>query len=247
MSLVFDSFRKNRILAGLSLPERRIVERLAESSRIHLGDILDRPGEAVRYVHFPVDAAISMMDMKDSAHSVDVALIGAEGCSGASIVQGSDTSPCLNIVQIGGSTVRIRAPSLAEHLPKLPYMSAVLPRYNLLLMRHIVISVGCCQFHSPEQRTARWLVAHSHRAGLTIFPFTSDFLAAQVGITRQHARGILDEMQRKGLISKSPKNISVCDLEALAQQSCACFELTKEATDSYVEALTRLSRAYGTE
>jgi len=238
-----DSFCKNRILAGLPIPERTTIEQFAESSHVHLGDVLDRPGETVRYLYFPLDAAISMMDVKDSAHSLDVALIGTEGCSGTSIAQGSDASPCLNIVEIGGPTVRLPAPSLAEHLPKLPYLSAVLSRYNLLLMRHIVISVGCSQFHPPEQRTARWLMAHSHRAGLTEFPFTSDFLAAQVGIDRQQVRSILEEMQKGGLIKKGPHTISINDQRALARQSCACFQLTKEATDTYVEALARLSSA----
>ena len=114
---------------------------------MHLGEVIDRAGEAVRYLYFPIDAAISMMDLKDPTHTLDVALIGAEGCSGASIARGSDVSPSLTIVEIGGWTVRMPAPSVAKHLGTLPYLSAILSRYNLLLMRHVVISVGCSQFH----------------------------------------------------------------------------------------------------
>ena len=221
-----------------------MVARHAELTRVYLGDVIDRAGEAVSYLCFPVDAAISMMDMKDRAHTLDVALVGAEGCTGAWVVNGSETAPALNIVEIGGSIVRLPAASLVELLPKLPYLSAVLSRYNLLLLRHIVISVGCSQFHSAEQRLPRWLLAHSHRSGLKEFPFTTEFLSAQVGVDTDTTRRVLDDLQQRGLIAKSARDVSIVDPEALARESCVCFQLTKDATDGYVEALTRLSRAY---
>jgi CRP-like cAMP-binding protein len=244
MLAVSEALARNRILHGLPAHERNIVQQHLEVTQVHLGEILDRPGEAIRYLYFPVDAALSLMDIKDSSHTLDVALIGPEGCSGASVAQGSDASPCLNIVEIDGCTVRMPVSSLAEYLVKLPYVSAVLSRFNLLLLRQTVISVGCSQFHSADQRIARWLLAHSHRASLTVFPFTLDFLSAQVGIDAQQVRPIVEHMQQRGLITKRANSIAICDQQALLQQSCDCFQLVKDATDGYVEALTRLSRAY---
>lgn len=244
MSALSNAFARNRILAGLPSEERLMIEQRSDVTRAYLGDVIDRAGEAVAYLCFPVDAAISMMDMKDRTHTLDVALIGTEGCTGAWVVQGSETSPALNIVEIGGSIVRLPAAALTELLPKLPYVNAVLSRYNLLLMRHIVISVGCSQFHSAEQRIPRWLLAHSHRAGLKEFPFTTEFLSAQVGIDTDTTRRVLDDLQQRRLIAKGARDVSIVDAEGLARQSCACFQLTKDATDGYIEALTRLSRAY---
>jgi hypothetical protein len=244
MPVPSDEFQRNRILAALPSEERRIVEPRTEVTRVHLGDVIDRAGETVDYLCFPLNAAISMMDMKDRSHSLDVALVGTEGCTGAWVVQGSGTSPALNIVEIGGSIVRLPAAVVTDFLPKLPYVNAVLSRYNLLLMRHIVISVGCSQFHSPEQRIPRWLLAHSHRAGLKEFPFTTEFLSAQVGVSTDTTRRVLDGLQERGLVAKSAREVSILDEKALAGESCACFQLTKDATDGYLEALTRLSRAY---
>jgi hypothetical protein len=239
-----DALGTNRILAGLPTRERQYVEPHVEVTQVHLGDVIDRAGEAVRYLHFPVDAALSMMDLKDRTHTLDVALIGPEGCSGASIAQGSDVSPSLNIVEIGGWTVRLPAQALSEQLGALPYLSSVLSRYNLLLMRHVVISVGCSQFHPAGQRVARWLLAHSHRTGLTVFPFTTEFLAAQVGVDRETIRSVLEEMQQRGIVAKTATSVSISDRQALARQSCGCFDLTTEATDGYLNAVGRLSRAY---
>ena len=221
-----------------------MVEQRTDVTRVHLGDVIDRAGEPVAYLCFPLDAAISMMDMKDRGHTLDVALVGAEGCTGAWVVQGSDTSPALNIVEIGGSVVRLPTAAVTELLPKLPYVNAVLSRYNLLLMRHIVISVGCSQFHSPEKRIPRWLLAHSHRAGLREFPFTTEFLSAQVGVNIETTRRVLEDLQQRGLVAKSAREVSILNVQALAGESCACFQLTKDATVGYLEALTRLSRAY---
>jgi hypothetical protein len=244
MLTLSDALGRNRILAGLPVKERQQVEPFVDVTQVHLGDVIDRAGEAVRYLHFPVNSAISMMDCKDLSHTLDVALIGPEGCSGASVAQGSEVSPSLNIVEIGGWTVRLPAEALAEHLGALPYLSSALSRYNFLLMRHVVISVGCSQFHSADQRLARWLLAHSHRTGLTVFPFSTDFLSAQVGVERDTVRSILEKMQKHGVLSKTANSVSISDIQALARQSCGCFGLTTEATDGYLDALARLSREH---
>lgn len=49
--------------------------------------------QPIRFLHFPVDAAISVTDMRDEQHIVEVSVTGKEGCTGASVVQGSDRSP----------------------------------------------------------------------------------------------------------------------------------------------------------
>ena len=126
------------------------------------------------------------------------------------------------------------ADALTELLPKLPYVNAVLSRYNLLLMRAIVISVACSQFHAPEQRIPRWLLDHNHRAGLKEFPFTTEFLSAQVGIDTDTTRRVLDDLQQRRLIAKGARDVSIVDAEALARESCARFQLTKDATDGYL-------------
>src|SRR4029453_10312337 len=91
MSALSNAFARNRILAGLPSEERRMIEPRSDVTRVYLGDVMDRAGEAVAYLCFPVDAAISMMDMKDRTHTLDVALVGAEGCTGAWVAQGSET------------------------------------------------------------------------------------------------------------------------------------------------------------
>ena len=244
MLSVFEALPQNRVLAGLPTGERALMLRSLEAVQVYLGDIIDKAGEPIGYLHFPIDAAISMMDVKDKTHTLDVALAGTEGCSGASVAQGNNLSPCVNIVEIGGWTVRVPAATVMELLPRLPYLGAALSRYNWLIMRHVVISVGCSQFHSAPQRVARWLMAHCHRTGLEAFPFTSEFLAAQVGVDPKLTADVLADLQRDKIVEKGYKNIEITNREGLAQRACSCFALTKEATDQYVVALENISREY---
>ena len=131
---------------------------------------------------------------------------------------------------------------MKDRLFRLPYLRAALARYTLLLLRHSIISVGCSQFHTPAQRLARWLKAHWHRTGLEVFPFTSDFLAAQAGIDSKTAAEVLDDFQREGIIKRTLRNVKITNQEALTKRACYCFELAKEATDEYVLSLPDIAR-----
>lgn len=83
-----------------------ILPRL-ELTEIQLGDIIDQPGQPIQHLYFPLRAAISVTDILDEHHTVEVTITGAEGCSGASIVQGSDQAVCMALVQIGGPAARL--------------------------------------------------------------------------------------------------------------------------------------------
>jgi hypothetical protein len=238
-----SEFAANRILALLPPQEGEVILPHLESVEIHLGDIIDQPGEPIQYLYFPLHAAISMTDILDERHTVEVTITGAEGSSGASVVQGSERAVCLAIVQIGGPAVRVPAPALVSRLPHLPYLQGALQRYNALLLRHAVISVGCNRFHSHQQRLARWLKAHWDRTGLETFPFTLDFLGAQVGLDLKTITDVVDDLQRQSIVLKTRHTIAITDHDRLTATCCECFALCKKTTQQYVAALQDIARA----
>ena len=233
----------NRILAALPHRERETILPHIEQVEIHLGDILDQPGEPIKNLYFPLRSAISVTDILDEHHTVEVTLTGAEGCSGASIVQGSDRSVCMTLVQIGGPAIRLPGAALMSHLSRLPYLQGALQRYNALLLRHAVISVGCSRFHSHHQRLARWLKAHWDRTGLETFPFTMEFLGAQAGLDRNTVTQVVDDLQRHGTVMKGHHTITITDHDGLTKACCECFALCKQATGEYLAALQEITRA----
>jgi hypothetical protein len=234
---------QNRILSGLPHREREALSPLLQEKKVHLGDILTDTGAQIRAVLFPLDAAISMVNVqRQSTQTVDVALIGREGCYGCSVVQGSDKSPSTFMVEVGGKGVEVETAKLLEVLPRLGYLRAALDRYNYLLTRLIVISVGCSQFHSPSERLARWLMSHCHRTGMMNYPFSLEFLAAQTGLNTSILRNVLNEFGQQGLVESGHNTVTIAHPEVLETRACQCVQLVKDATREYLDGLEDLQR-----
>lgn len=245
MGSATNEFAANRILALLPHTEAEVIRPHTELVELHLGDIVDQPGEPIEHLYFPLRAAISMTDILDERHTVEVTITGSEGCSGASVVQGSERAVCMAMVQIGGPAVRLPSAALMSHLAHVPYLHGALQRYTALLLRHAVVSVGCNRFHSNQQRLARWLIAHWDRTGLQTFPFTLEFLGAQVGLDRNTVAELVAHLEQRGLVKKDHRTIAITDREGLTAASCNCFSHCKEANQQYVAALEKLASENG--
>jgi hypothetical protein len=115
----------------------------------------------------------------------------------------------------------------------------------LLLMRNAVISVGCGNYHMVPQRLARWLKTHWHRTGIDTFPFSAEFLSAQVGTDPTLVGETLEDLHKRGLVKVGRNKVTIADHDGLAEQACACYELAKSATEEYLAALAEIARAHG--
>ena len=239
-----DLLEKNSMLQGLPLSERRLIVPSCEIVELHLGDIIEEAGRPIRFLHFPINSAISLTNVQDQEHLVEVTVAGREGCSGASVVLSDDRSPCLAMVQIPGIAVRLPTPEVMDKLSSLPYLHAALARYNLLIMSLAVVSVGCSQFHSPAQRLARWLKAHWQRTGIESFPFSSDFLALQVGVDSAIVKKWLIDFKKQGIVDIGRNTVMITDQEWLERETCRCYTLAKESVEEYIGALGNLSKSH---
>ena len=101
-----------------SLPqsERQLIVPYCEIVDLHLDDNVEEAGYSIQFLHFPINSAISLTNVQDQEHLVEVTVTGKEGCSGASIVLGDNRSPCLAIVQIHGTAIRLAASVVMDRL-----------------------------------------------------------------------------------------------------------------------------------
>lgn len=224
----------NHLLACLPLQEKQILQRYLERDSLKTKEVINEVGSLIRYLHFPIDCAISLMDSQLNGRAVEVTVVGREGCAGFTALLGSANSPGRSIAQVGGEALRLEISSLLPLLDTVQVFHKALIRFSALILREAVISVGCSQFHSVEQRLGRWLLAHEHRTGLTIFPFTHDFLAEQLGVQRVTVTAALSAFQDRGLAKYSYGKVELVDRRAMEKATCECFGLAKQAVHEFL-------------
>jgi hypothetical protein len=220
-SLHTAHLQQNRILACLPSKERKTLKEAFELVSLYTKEELNEVNTPIRYLHFPVGSAISLIDSEPGGGSVEVAVVGMEGCTGSTVVQGYMNAPCRVLVQVGGQAFRLNVSSLLKRLSQLPFLRYALSRFSATMLREAIISVGCSQLHSVEQRLGRWLLAHQHRTGRSAFPFTHDFLAEQLGVQR-------------ATISEALAQVELCKVRAMQELSCECFPRAKAAINEFL-------------
>jgi CRP-like cAMP-binding protein len=226
-------YEQNYMLGHLPSSEmetlRPHIQRIDLEIKQHLND----PGTRIRHIYFPIDCAISLMNLQSNGQTVEVAVVGREGCTGFNIMPSSIYAPCRTLVQVGGVALRTSVSSVLSQFDRLPYLRSAMTRFGAVMFRAAVISVGCSQFHSVEERLARWLLAHEHRTARHSFRFTHDFLSDQLGVQRATVTESLANLQSRGVVKYRYGNVELLDISSLQKLSCDCFGLVKDAIDVY--------------
>lgn len=236
-----SEIEQNHILACLPAKERKMVKEHLELVSFRQKEELNEVDSLVRHLYFPLDSAISLMDVKPGGGIVEVAVVGNEGCTGFTVAQGYRNAPCRILVQIGGPAFRLSAPSMLRMLPQLPFLRYALSRFTTTILRETIVSVGCSQFHSVEQRLGRWFLAQQHRTGRSVFPFTHDFLAEQLGVQRATISEALAELQDKKIVRYSYRQVELSNMRAMEKLSCECFPTVRETIDDFLRDIKNYS------
>jgi CRP-like cAMP-binding protein len=233
-SLNTAHFQHNRILACLPSKERKVLKEAFELVSLQTKEELNEVNTPIRYLHFPVGSAISLIVSEPGGGTVEVAVVGMEGCTGSTVAQGDMKAPCRVIVQVGGLAVRLSVSSLLKRLSQLPFLRYALSRFSATMLREAIISVGCSQLHSVEQRVGRWLLAHQHRTGRSAFPFTHDFLAEQLGVQRATISEALASLQDRKIIRYAYRQVELCKVRTMQELSCECFPRARAAINEFL-------------
>jgi hypothetical protein len=242
-SLSDRRIEQNSILACLPSKERKILEQSLELVSLSTKEMINEVNTPVGYLHFPVGSAISLMEPQPASGIVEAAVVGMEGCTGFTVVQGYRNAPCRVIVQVGGSAFRLTISSLMRNLPRLPFLRYALSRFSATILRETIISVGCSQFHSVEQRLSRWLLAHQHRTGRIAFPLTHDVLAQQLGVQRVTISDALARLQDRSLIKHVYRQIEICKVRTMQKLACTCFPKAKAAINEFLRDIQNYSHS----
>ena len=214
---------QNRLIEMLPRAERQSVLSLCRPVELALGDVLCRPGDVLRHVHFPVESFISLLTNTRGHPGLEVGMVGREGMLGAHLLLGVARAPLHALVQGGGTAWRMDAAAFRRTLLKSVRLRRAMGRYVYVLMSQLASSAACLRYHLIAPRLARWLLMSQDRAHADSFRVTQEFLACMLGVRRVGVTAAAGALQNSGLIGYTRGQMTVLDRHGLEAAACSCY------------------------
>jgi CRP-like cAMP-binding protein len=219
----------NRLLAALPRKDRAHLIAGCEEVDLVLSDVLFKPGDRIRHVHFPIASFVSLVTPVDATTRLEVGIVGDEGMLGIPLLLGVTTSPLQALVQGGGPALRMAAAPFRLELGRSPALQLLLDRYVFVRMAQLAQTAGCTRFHLVEGRLARWLLMTQDRAHTNALHLTHEFLALMLGVRRVGVTKAATSLQKLNLIHYSRGDIVIVDRLGLEAASCTCYQADLDA------------------
>ena len=224
----------NRLLATLPKNEyNRLLPQLKTVSLV-LGEVLYKPGSAIKYVYFPNDSIISLISELSETSWLEVGMVGNEGMAGLAVFMGVQCSSTRALVQGAGTAMRMSSAAIRTEANQLGSLHHLLHRYSHSLLAQASQSSACNRFHMVDARLARWLLMTNDRLAAKEFPLTQEFLSNMLGVRREGVSKAAGALQAGKLIHYSRGVITILNRRGLEAKSCHCYAITKAETDAYL-------------
>jgi CRP-like cAMP-binding protein len=222
---------RNRLLAALSPAERDRIFPHLKPVPMPLGKALYESGDVQRFVYFPTNSIVSLLNVMESGASAEVAVVGNEGVIGIALFMGGGTTPSRAIVQSAGQAYRLVGQRLKDEFHRSGGMQVLLLRYTQALITQMAQTAVCNRHHSVDQQLCRWLLLSLDRLDSNQLKMTQDLIANMLGVRREGVTEAAGRLQRLGVIRYSRGNITVLDRSHLERLCCECYEVVKRETD----------------
>jgi len=218
----------NMLLKLLPNGERARFEANMQQVPIEPYDMLQRPGEDMRHVYFPLRGVISLMTPLEDGSAIETATIGNEGMVGIyAFLGGGGIANAQAMGQVPGETLQMDADHFRAEVDGDGKLRQVMLAYSQALFAQISQSVACNGSHSIQYRCARWLLEAHDRAGEDRFLLTQEFLADMLGVRRPSVTVAARTLQQAGLIEYERGRITVKDRGGLEEAACECYQAIK--------------------
>jgi CRP-like cAMP-binding protein len=99
----------NRLLAALPRHEYERLLPAVAAVKLPKNRILYESGDAIKYVYFLNTGMVSFLAITEDGQTIDIGMVGSEGCIGDDAILHAPTSPSRAITQFPCEAVRIEA------------------------------------------------------------------------------------------------------------------------------------------
>jgi CRP-like cAMP-binding protein len=231
-----DPLIRNQILTAL--PREEYERLLARMTLVQLprGKRLYYAGQPLRHAYFLNSGMVSLVSTSQSGSSVEVGMVGDEGCVGAPIILGMPVTPYEVNVQLEvGSACKIGAEEFQEEFNRGGKLQELMLKYIQVMLTQITQSALCNRFHTVEERLCRWFLVARDRVNANTFTLTHESIAQILGTPRTGVTMIAGHLQKEGIISYSRGRITILDPKRLQSVACECYEITRESIGDFTQ------------
>ena len=217
--------RENHLLARLPLADRERLRPLLQPVRLGRKQVLERPGEPIGQVYFPLNGVCSSVSAMADGATAEVATVGRDGLVGLSLFFGSESTPLLVFSQIPGDALRMSADAFRREVEAAGPLQDLVRRYAEARFTQTAQSAACNRLHPVERRCARWLLMTHDRVGADRFQLTHEFFAQILGVRRSSVTVAARALQEARAIRYVYGVITVLDRARLEAAACECYRL----------------------
>lgn len=225
---------RNLLLSSMPEEQFRGIARFLVPVDLPLGMRLSEPNEPVEYIYFPVAGLISVDALTERGESVEVGVVGREGCSGLFGILGHTQGAHTVIMQGPGAGLRVRTSVVCDEFLKGGPFTQALHSFIYMQMVQMSQSVLCNRLHPVEMRMARWLLTAADRTQSETLRITQEFLAQMLGSRRSTVTVAAGQLQREGLIDYSRGKVKIVDRPGMQLRACECYRIVRETYDRMI-------------
>lgn len=225
-------FRYNRFLSQLPAPLiEQLLPHLSLTELKTTSPIL-APGEVPKEIFFPLSCVVSLQRISAEQHITEICMVGNEGAVGLlDWLYTGDHERQIAVLH-AGLALRLPVRTLITTIGE----SADFQRYLLIYQRKVLSYLAevsfCNQFHSVDQRLARWLRGLFHQIAGRELLLTQEQIAQALGVRRESIAVALGHLERQGLLDTQRRRLVLLDGEALRKFACPCLSRLWIDTDT---------------
>lgn len=223
----------NRLLAALPAAARHALLQHGELVELNRGELLHSANEPIRSVYFPTGGLVSCLVSNARNAGFEIAAVGKEGMVGTTALLGAP-SPFLAQAYLPGNALRVPMPVLGREMASNSWLHEELHRYLLVSIRNLGQRIFCMNYHSIEERLARWLLVAHDTSVFPLIPITHHFLSNLLGARRGSITHAANALQRQKFIWYHRGNILVLNKAGLESIACSCYHQEKETYESFM-------------
>src|SRR6202158_5093502 len=199
----------NKVL--LATPDNEFELMRSDLTYIDLPDHLSlhEPTQKIEFVYFPNRGMVSQVVVTKDGRTVEVGVVGNEGCVGAGLAVCLNRSSVREVIQIAGDGFRMMGNDLECILRSAPKLQIIL-RWHAGLQGMLMTQNGM---------------------KLPVLPITHDFIATMMGTDRSTVSLAAAVLQKKGIIEYMRGAVKIVNRRKLQNSACECYEVIQQFED----------------